>query len=519
MKVLIAEEMGMCFGVRDALGVLDEIAEPSKVAIHGQLVHNEVVLHQLSARGFQMADESDRSRLPETETVLVTAHGISHRERSRLANAGKKLIDTTCPLVRRVHDTAMRLQKEDYHVILIGRAGHVEVRGIVEDLEHFDVVETSGGVRAYPSRRLAVVCQTTVAPRTVAEVRVAIAAANPTSEIRFVDTTCQPTRNRQHAVEKLIPLVEAMVVVGGRNSNNTRELVELCRQHGLKTWQVRDVGDLQMEWFHGIDCVGMTAGTSTLDETIREVREWLHQCRPATVEQEHSLRWRQHFAKSKERLLSIPWEAGAVLTEEERRAVVPSLQDMQLCESSDGKNGLKLAAHYAERIHDPEYVTAMKLFFAEENRHSAYLRQYLEMAGEPTIQRSWSNFFFRRLRRLMGLETFVTVLLTAELIGMVCYRAFREATQCTVLRRICTQLMRDETMHLRFHIERLRLMYEGRSRLRRVLGRILLRSFYALASLGVWKRHGKAIRKGGYSFRRYWRETRHELSKALKQIG
>ena len=276
MNVLIAEKMGMCFGVRDALAMLDGIAEPANVTIHGQLVHNEIVLQQLGARGFPMAAEADRAKPPATESVLITAHGIS--ERTRLAAAGKTLIDTTCPLVRRAHDAAMRLQRESYFVILIGRPEHVEVRGITEDLEHFDVVESARYARNYPSRRLAVICQTTVAPRTVAEVHAAIVAANREAEIRFVDTTCLPTRNRQKAVEKLIPLVQAMVVVGGRNSNNTRELVELCRSHGLPTWPVREAGDLQAEWFRRIECVGVTAGTSTLDATIREVRDWLQEC-------------------------------------------------------------------------------------------------------------------------------------------------------------------------------------------------------------------------------------------------
>ena len=517
MNVLLAEEMGMCFGVRDALKIVDLIPSPPDVTIHGQLVHNEVVLRQLGERGFRMADEANRERLPNTQNVLVTAHGISHRERNRLTAAGKQLIDTTCPLVRRVHDTAMRLQEEGYHIVLIGRPGHVEVRGVVEDLEHFDVVETVGGVRTYSARKLAVICQTTIPPRHVAAVHAAIATANPSAQIRFIDTSCQPTRNRQQAVEQLLPLVQAMVVVGGQSSNNTRELVDLCQRHGVKTWQVRDAGDLKEEWFAGIDCVGMTAGTSTLEATIQDVREWLDRC-GRTPAAEHSQRWHLHFEENAKRRLAIPWELGALLTEEERKAVIPSLQDMQLGESSEGKHGLHLASLYSKRIGDPTYADALRLFFAEENGHSAHLKRYLEMAGEPLVQRSWTDFVFRRLRRTMGLETLITVLLTAELIGMVCYRAFREATKCEVLRKICTQLMRDEVMHLRFHIERFRIMYEGRSQPRRALGRLLWEWFYAGVTLAVWKKHGPGIRKGGYTFVRFWRETRQELRKAIEQI-
>lgn len=519
MRVLLAEEMGMCFGVRDALKALDEITQPGAVTIHGQLVHNEVVLERLGARGFRMEDEADRRDIPATQNVLITAHGISERERSRLESAGRTLIDTTCPLVRRVHETALRLQAQGCHVIVIGRANHVEVRGIVEDLRQFDVVEAPAQARSYPGRKLAIVSQTTVAPRTVAAVHHAIVAANPEAEIHFVDTTCQPTRNRQRAVEKLLPFVQAMVVIGGRNSNNTRELADLCRERGVQAFQARNADDLQSDWFRGLHTVGLTAGTSTLDETIHEAAEWLHKCRPESAEQAHSRRWAEHFQHNKDRLLPIPWDKGIELTAEERAAMIPSLQDMQLCESSEGRHGLKLAAVYAKRINDPEYVKALGVFFAEENRHSAYLRRYLELAKAPTIQRSWSEFFFRHLRRLMGMETFITVVLTAELIGMVCYRAFREATKCAILRQICAQLMRDEVMHLRFHIERLRLMRSGRSRVRRWYCRVLQRGFFAAACVGVWWRHGRAIRQGGWSFRRFWRATGKELRTALRSIN
>ena len=111
MKVLLAEEMGMCFGVRDALEILAKIEAPHGVTIHGELVHNEVILTELSARGFRMVAEDDRHEIADTPAVLITAHGISDRERSRLESAGKQLIDTTCPLVRRVHETARKFAR------------------------------------------------------------------------------------------------------------------------------------------------------------------------------------------------------------------------------------------------------------------------------------------------------------------------------------------------------------------------------------------------------------------------
>ncbi len=275
MQVLLAEEMGMCFGVKDALRTIEKVEKPDAVTIHGQLVHNEVVLMQLGARGFHMVGEDQRRQQPETAKVLITAHGISNRERNRLTAAGKELIDTTCPLVRKVHQAALDLQRDGYHVILTGKPGHVEVKGVVEDLDHFDVLSSVDDVRSFESPKLGVICQTTVAPRVVEAIRIALAEKNPDAEIRFVDTTCHPTRNRQHSLERLLPTVDVMIVIGGKNSNNTRELVELCRERHVKTYHVQHSADLRREWFTDVQRVGLTAGTSTLDQTIDEVKDQL----------------------------------------------------------------------------------------------------------------------------------------------------------------------------------------------------------------------------------------------------
>jgi 4-hydroxy-3-methylbut-2-en-1-yl diphosphate reductase len=275
VRVIRAEVLGMCFGVRDALAAIEAIDDPASITIHGQLVHNAVVLDRLAARGFAMADEADRRALPETPVVLITAHGVSDAERRRLEAGGKRLIDTTCPLVTRVHRAAQELQEGGYHVLVIGRRGHVEVRGIVEDLESFDVIQTVEEVGTYPYPRLGIVCQTTQPARAVEAIRRAVAERNPGAEVRFVDTVCRPTKEHQQALERLLAQVEAMVVVGGRNSNNTRELLGLCSERGVPAVHVQGASELDSSWFSGREVVGLTAGTSTLDATIEEVHRLL----------------------------------------------------------------------------------------------------------------------------------------------------------------------------------------------------------------------------------------------------
>jgi 4-hydroxy-3-methylbut-2-enyl diphosphate reductase len=275
MKVIRADVMGMCFGVRDALQIIAGINEPGAVTIHGELVHNEAVLVQLGARGFRMVGETKRDQVPQTATVLITAHGVSDRERRRLEEAGKELVDTTCPLVARAHAAARKLHEAGCHVLVIGRPGHVEVQGVVEDLDSYDILQSVDDVRRYPFRRLGIMCQTTATARQVQEIRAAVAARNPHADIRFIDTVCQPTKAHQQALEDLLDQVEAVVVVGGQNSNNTRQLAARCRERGVPAFHVQSAADLRPGWLAGIETVGLTAGTSTLDETIEDVYQAL----------------------------------------------------------------------------------------------------------------------------------------------------------------------------------------------------------------------------------------------------
>ena len=128
LKVIRANEMGMCFGVKDALNIAHSLQDPTETAIHGELVHNEEVLKDLSNRGFQMSPESRRTELPESPKMLVTAHGISDKERERLRVAGKDLIDTTCPLVRRVHLAARNLERAVIRAPYSGRLQRIDVQ-------------------------------------------------------------------------------------------------------------------------------------------------------------------------------------------------------------------------------------------------------------------------------------------------------------------------------------------------------------------------------------------------------
>lgn len=274
MQILRADEMGMCFGVRDALAVLDRLPAPGDVTIHGELVHNPEVLGLLDRRGFRRSPESARE-VPATPQVLVTAHGISERERARLAGAGKLLVDTTCPLVQKAHEAARTLVADGRRLIVLGKHDHVEVRGVVEDHADAVVVGNAADVRRWPEARLGVISQTTTPVEVADALLAAIRAANPHADVRCLDTICSPTKARLEALQRLLPRIDTLVVVGGHESNNTRQLVLRGERHGIATFHVAAARELRAEWFERSAAVGLTAGTSTLPRTIEAVHGWL----------------------------------------------------------------------------------------------------------------------------------------------------------------------------------------------------------------------------------------------------
>lgn len=275
MKVLKAQAMGMCFGVKDAIEKVMTLPQPQETAVYGELVHNEEVLSKLREKGLTQLEEEGRSAPASKPWLVVTAHGVSDREKKDLLNRGKGLIDTTCPLVKRVHETAKHFDQCGYFVVVVGRHDHVEVKGLVGDLRSYVVVGGVEEVHRWEADRIAVICQTTTPPALLEKVFEKISRKNFGKEIRFLDTICRPTRERQQAVEELLGEVEALVVVGGKNSNNTRQLTALAESRGVPALQVEKAADLTPEWFQGFQVVGLTAGTSTLDETIEAVYQRL----------------------------------------------------------------------------------------------------------------------------------------------------------------------------------------------------------------------------------------------------
>lgn len=286
MKVLRATHLGMCFGVRRAIAQALAEAHRQPLTVLGELVHNETVLAGLRTQGVRTVQQiSDVA----TGTVMITAHGASDRTISQLRALGLRVVEATCPLVRRVHRAVRQLVATGYHPVIIGQRQHVEVRGLTEDLTDYDVVlQPEDIVAMAPRPRFGVVAQTTQPSPKVLGLVALLRRRFPESEVRFIDTVCLPTKQRQQAALRLAQECDVVVVVGGAHSNNTLELVATCRQACGRVHHVQTAADLQPDWFAGAANVGLTAGTSTPDEVITEVEQWLRQWAQGQTEPAHA---------------------------------------------------------------------------------------------------------------------------------------------------------------------------------------------------------------------------------------
>jgi 4-hydroxy-3-methylbut-2-en-1-yl diphosphate reductase len=273
MKILRADHLGMCFGVRDAIAQAIKQSESEPITILGDLVHNETVLGELRQRGVQVQNDARDSA---TRTVMITAHGASVRRINAARELGLNVLSATCPLVHVAHRSVLQLARDGFHPVIIGKRDHVEVRGLTEDLDEFDVVLSEEDVRRLkPRARFGIAAQTTQPIERVRYLASFVRETFPDSEVRFIDTVCQPTKQRQHAATELAQKSSVVVVIGGANSNNTRELVQTCSRFCPRVHHVQTVADLCGEWFHAEDIVGITAGTSTPESAITEVEQWL----------------------------------------------------------------------------------------------------------------------------------------------------------------------------------------------------------------------------------------------------
>jgi 4-hydroxy-3-methylbut-2-enyl diphosphate reductase len=213
-----------------------------------------------------------------TNTVMVTAHGTSRRTLARTRALGLTVVEATCPLVHVAHRAVAALERDGYHVVIVGQRDHVEVRGLTGDLDRFDVVLNEDDVMGLGEHpRIGIAAQTTQSVEKVRRIVALIRQRFPASDVRFLDTVCKPTKERQTSAVEMAQRADVVIVVGGASSNNTRELVKTCAHYCARVHHVQTDADVRSEWLIGAEVVGLTAGTSTPDEVIDRVEARLRE--------------------------------------------------------------------------------------------------------------------------------------------------------------------------------------------------------------------------------------------------
>jgi 4-hydroxy-3-methylbut-2-enyl diphosphate reductase len=270
MRVTVAKSLGTCFGVQDAIDLAMDESYRGNLTIIGQLVHNPQTVERLRQHGVNIVDKLDPS-IP-TNNVMITAHGAPGSMHKRAEAMGYRVIDASCPLVLRVHKAVAEFVRAGYHIVVIGQADHVEVKGIVGDLQEYTVIRDPTEIPKLEGHlKLGIVSQTTqqidFVERMVAEIREAF----PQADVRFRDTVCQPTKDRQVAVRDLARQVDVMIVIGGYNSSNTKKLKLVCDELGVEAYHIERASEIDPKMIEGKEHVGITAGTSTPREVIEEV--------------------------------------------------------------------------------------------------------------------------------------------------------------------------------------------------------------------------------------------------------
>ena len=276
MKVSLASALGTCFGVKDAINLAMAPEFAGDLTIVGQLVHNPQVNVSLKQNGVDLVNGIEHIDKIKTKKVMITAHGAAEKTKQKLYKAGFVVYDASCPLVMRVHKTVKDMVAKGYFPIVIGQENHVEVKGIVGDLEDYVVINSEEDlekIRATGKKKFGIVSQTTQQVEKIESLAKAVEEMDCVEDVHFVNTICQPTRDRQIAVRELADTVDLMIVIGGYNSSNTKKLVQVCEEKSISVYHIESSSQLEESWFKDRKHVGITAGTSTPEYLINEIHE------------------------------------------------------------------------------------------------------------------------------------------------------------------------------------------------------------------------------------------------------
>lgn len=303
-SIKVAKHAGFCFGVKKAIEIAEEVAQNNsrKTYVYGQLVHNEQVIKNLQDKGINFVENIND--IPENAVTVLRAHGEPLTTYQILGEKsitkGKNLNDATCPLVTLVHNVAVKLKNSGYEVVLFGKRNHPEAIGtsyylrgkdtfIVENPEDF--ISVTDYIGKHNFEKVAIISQTTMSVYGYKKLidginsglangrfeEIHLSLRDLSKKYGFVDTICNPTKQRQSDTEEIAQESDIVIVIGGKNSSNSKELYAKCKEFGVESYFIQSEGQLRKEWFDGKEKIGVTAGASTpdylIDDVVKKIRE------------------------------------------------------------------------------------------------------------------------------------------------------------------------------------------------------------------------------------------------------
>jgi 4-hydroxy-3-methylbut-2-enyl diphosphate reductase len=293
-KIIVAQELGYCWGVRRALDIIEDAASPEqRIAPIGDIIHNPQVVDRLRDRGVEGAASVDEAKGRGFRRVAITAHGMGPHLAAQADTNGMELIDTTCPLVTKVQRLAQKLVRQGYYLVVYGDSYHPEVKSVlawadtskscaakhIEDLPWNAARGEKGEGVVTPPRKVALVSQTTknIDELMIFSNELQRMVMPEGGEFRLCNTICEPTTERQNALKRLSGQVHLILAIGGKKSSNTARLAEVGIQRGVQSYHIERPEDIQDEWLQAVGegNVGITAGASTPDDVIEEVVAYL----------------------------------------------------------------------------------------------------------------------------------------------------------------------------------------------------------------------------------------------------
>jgi len=292
MNVIVAEEAGFCFGVKRALGIIDELSEQKQeIHIYGPLVHNKTVLEDLESRGIGCIDSLDQYE--SNRQLIVRTHGIPRYVEDELERKDIGYTDATCPFVKKLHKIAAHVSAQSDHplFLIVGDKTHAEIIAAHSYSPNARIIANEAEARLIPPQAaIAVMVQTTYDAETFTRITAILQEKTP--RLKVFNTICNASILRQEAVRKLAPTVDMMIVIGGKNSSNTKKLVDIARRLNTATFQVESYQELSTGMEAGIlekavSCrsIGLTAGASTPPEEIENVKTFFRNLNINTVKE------------------------------------------------------------------------------------------------------------------------------------------------------------------------------------------------------------------------------------------